>query len=163
MEAVGFWPPRSRAMRTSAFRVRYAKREILCSLSSQSSVFEAASLSKPVFTYGVLKPVDQGKLDLDTPLSSYLPKSYVPDERVGKITARLVLSHRTGFPNCRHDEHRFKKPSSIHVICHRHSALIFQNSTYRSLQILRGNARILPHRNNIFCSTPRLSAIHVTV
>ena len=65
------------------------------------TVFEAASLSKPVFTYGVLKLVDQGKLDLDIPLSSYLPKPYVPDERVGKITARLVLSHRTGFPNWR--------------------------------------------------------------
>ncbi len=65
------------------------------------TVFEAASLSKPVFTYGVLKLVDQGKLDLDTPLSSYLPKPYVPDERIDKITARLVLSHRTGFPNWR--------------------------------------------------------------
>lgn len=68
------------------------------------TVFEAASLSKPVFTYGVLKLVDQGKLDLDTPLSSYLAKPYVPDERVGKITARLVLSHRTGFPNWRGDD-----------------------------------------------------------
>jgi CubicO group peptidase (beta-lactamase class C family) len=65
------------------------------------TVFEAASLSKPVFTYGVLKLVDQGKLNLDTPLSSYLPKPYVPDERAGEITARLVLSHRTGFPNWR--------------------------------------------------------------
>jgi CubicO group peptidase (beta-lactamase class C family) len=68
------------------------------------TVFEAASLSKPVFTYGVLKLVDQGKLDLDTPLSSYLPKPYIPDARVGKITARLVLSHRTGFPNWRGDD-----------------------------------------------------------
>jgi CubicO group peptidase (beta-lactamase class C family) len=65
------------------------------------TVFEAASLSKPVFTYGVLKLVDRGKLDLDTPLSSYWPKPYVPDKRVDKITARLVLSHRTGFPNWR--------------------------------------------------------------
>jgi CubicO group peptidase (beta-lactamase class C family) len=68
------------------------------------TVFEAASLSKPVFTYGVLKLVDQGKLDLDTPLSAYLSKPYIPDERVGKITARLVLSHRTGFPNWRGDD-----------------------------------------------------------
>ena len=68
------------------------------------TIFEAASLSKPVFTYGVLKLVDQGKLDLDAPLSSYLPKPYVPDERVSKITARLVLSHRTGFPNWRGDD-----------------------------------------------------------
>lgn len=65
------------------------------------TIFEAASLSKPVFTYGVLKLVDQGKLNLDTPLSTYLPKPYIPDERVRKITARIVLSHRTGFPNWR--------------------------------------------------------------
>jgi len=64
------------------------------------TVFEAASLSKPVFTYGVLKLVEQGKLGLDVPLTTYLPKPFVAgDERLAKITARIVLSHRTGFPN----------------------------------------------------------------
>lgn len=66
------------------------------------TVFEAASLSKPVFAYGVLKLVEQGRLGLDVPLTTYLPKPYVAgDERLGKITARIVLSHRTGFPNWR--------------------------------------------------------------
>lgn len=73
-------------------------------LVGADTVFEAASLSKPVFAYGVLKLVDQGKLDLDTPLSSYLSKPYIPDERENQITARLVLSHRTGFPNWRGDD-----------------------------------------------------------
>jgi CubicO group peptidase (beta-lactamase class C family) len=67
-----------------------------------STVFEAASLSKPVFAYAVLKLVDQGKLDLDAPLSRHLPTPYVEgDERLNLITARMVLSHRTGFPNWR--------------------------------------------------------------
>jgi CubicO group peptidase (beta-lactamase class C family) len=64
------------------------------------TVFEAASLSKPVFAYGVLKLVEQGKVGLDVPLTAYLPKPFVAgDERLAKITARIVLSHRTGFPN----------------------------------------------------------------
>jgi CubicO group peptidase (beta-lactamase class C family) len=71
---------------------------------TNETIFEAASLSKPAFTYGVLKLVDQGKLGLDVPLTTYLPKPYVQrDERLGKITARIVLSHRTGFPNWRGD------------------------------------------------------------
>jgi CubicO group peptidase (beta-lactamase class C family) len=68
---------------------------------TNETIFEAASLSKPVFAYGVLKLVEQGKLGLDVPLTTYLPKPYVEDERLGKITARIVLSHRTGFPNWR--------------------------------------------------------------
>lgn len=69
------------------------------------TVFEAASLSKPVFAYAVLKLVEQGKLGLDVPLTTYLPKPYISgDERLVKITARIVLSHRTGFPNWRGDD-----------------------------------------------------------
>lgn len=68
------------------------------------SVFAAASLSKPVFAAGVMTLVDDGRLDLDRPLDDYLAEPYLAsDERVGSITARMVLSHTTGFPNWRQD------------------------------------------------------------
>ena len=77
-----------------------------------NTVFEAASLSKPVFAYAVLKLVDEGKLDLDTPLTKYLPGNYDvgDDARLNQITARHVLSHRPGFPNWR----RPNNPLTIH-------------------------------------------------
>jgi CubicO group peptidase (beta-lactamase class C family) len=63
-------------------------------------MFNVGSLSKPVFAYGVLKLVDAGKLKLDEPLALYLPKEFIVDDpRFNQITARIVLSHRTGFPN----------------------------------------------------------------
>jgi CubicO group peptidase (beta-lactamase class C family) len=65
------------------------------------TMFEAGSLSKPVFAYAVLKMVEKGQLDLDAPLSKYLPAYIENDERLNLITARIVLSHRTGFPNWR--------------------------------------------------------------
>ncbi|MBW4634460.1 MAG: beta-lactamase family protein [Iphinoe sp. HA4291-MV1] len=66
---------------------------------TNDTVFAAASLSKPLFAYTVLKMVEQGKLDLDTPLTEYTAKPYISDSRIKLITARMVLSHTTGFPN----------------------------------------------------------------
>lgn len=68
----------------------------------KETIFEAASLSKPVFTYGILKLVEEGKLDLDKPLAEYLCYADVKnDERINSITARMVLTHTSGFPNWR--------------------------------------------------------------
>jgi CubicO group peptidase (beta-lactamase class C family) len=69
----------------------------------ENTIFQAASLSKPVFAYAVFKMVERGTLDLDTPLSKYLPAYIDNDERLNQITARRVLSHTTGFPNWRPD------------------------------------------------------------
>jgi CubicO group peptidase (beta-lactamase class C family)/ketosteroid isomerase-like protein len=69
---------------------------------NDTTVFQAASLSKTTFAYAVMKLVERGELDLDTPLSDYLPGRYIEnDDRVKLITARMVLSHTTGFPNWR--------------------------------------------------------------
>jgi CubicO group peptidase (beta-lactamase class C family) len=77
---------------------------------TDDTVFEAASLSKPVFAYAVMKLVDSGKFDLDKPLNEYLPGNYDvgPDPQLSLITARRVLSHTTGFPNWRGNDPQLK-------------------------------------------------------
>ena len=84
------------------FGVREAGKD---SLVDENTVFEAASMSKPLAAYAALKLVEQGRLDLDRPLCSYLSEPYLRDEPLHqKITARMVLSHTSGFPNWRRDQ-----------------------------------------------------------
>lgn len=68
-----------------------------------TSLFQAASLSKPVFAYGVLKLWERGDLDLDTPLAQFYADPAVSDPQATTITARQVLSHTTGLPNWREE------------------------------------------------------------
>ena len=66
------------------------------------TVFEAASLSKPVFAYAVLQLVGEGVLDLDAPLIDYARLAELAgDPRHREVTARMVLGHTTGLPNWR--------------------------------------------------------------
>ncbi|MGC4046561.1 MAG: serine hydrolase domain-containing protein [Armatimonas sp.] len=68
------------------------------------SVFEAASLSKPVFAYVVLKLADEKLIDLDRPLVQYRRPGYLSDHPdIDRITTRDVLRHSTGLPNWRNN------------------------------------------------------------
>jgi CubicO group peptidase (beta-lactamase class C family) len=97
-----------------AYGVRNAKGEPL----TTDTVMYGASLTKTVFAYAVMQLVDERKLDLDTPLGRYLekplpeygphpvfPDKYGPyadlagDPRWRAITARMCLTHSTGFSN----------------------------------------------------------------
>jgi len=72
---------------------------------TSASIFEAASLSKAVFAYTVLRLVDRGVISLDTPLLHYIGGSYEEFEpgnsAYDRITTRMVLCHRSGFRNWR--------------------------------------------------------------
>ena len=69
---------------------------------SKETLFDAGSLSKTPFTFLVMKMVEQGILNLDTPLYNYLPYPDIAyDDRYKLITARMVLCHTSGFPNWR--------------------------------------------------------------
>lgn len=79
-----------------------------------NTLFEAASMSKPLFAYAALKLVEQGKLELDRPLVEYLPRPYLTNQPAHrKITARMVLTHRSGLPNWRKDGWRSKNPLQL--------------------------------------------------
>ncbi|MBI2422508.1 MAG: beta-lactamase family protein [Candidatus Hydrogenedentes bacterium] len=72
------------------------------------TVFEAASLTKPLLAQSVLKLAEEGRIDLSRPLVEY-HQSTVEVERpewFKQITATHVLSHTTGLPNW----HQSRKP-----------------------------------------------------
>lgn len=66
-----------------------SKREV-----QADTLFQAASLSKPVAALGVLRLVQEGTLALDTPVKKYVNPSQVPGENV--VTLRQLLSHTSG-------------------------------------------------------------------
>lgn len=67
---------------------------------SDSTVFEAASLSKPVFAFLVLQLVDEGTIDLDRPLAEDFAWPRIADQTLYRaLTPRMVLTHQTGLPN----------------------------------------------------------------
>jgi CubicO group peptidase (beta-lactamase class C family) len=70
------------------------------SLSSET-IWPVASLTKPVFAYGVLQLAQAGLLDLDRPLATYLDEPYATGDAFALMTARQALSHTTGLPNWR--------------------------------------------------------------
>jgi CubicO group peptidase (beta-lactamase class C family) len=67
-----------------------------------NTIFNVASLTKPVVAMLALKLASAGKLSLDEPLAKYwIDPDIKTDARHKKLTARPVLSHQTGFANWR--------------------------------------------------------------
>jgi CubicO group peptidase (beta-lactamase class C family) len=69
-----------------------------------NTLFEVASLTKPIVAMTTLRLVDSGRWKLDEPLARYWIDPDVKDDpRHEKLTTRIVMSHQTGFPNWRTD------------------------------------------------------------
>src|SRR5579859_3711385 len=94
----------------------YRDKEKMLPLTTDSTM-SGASLTKVAFAYMVAQLVQEGRLDLDKPVYRYMPRplpeypQYIDlknDPRYRRITARMLLSHTSGFPNWRayEDDHK---------------------------------------------------------
>ncbi len=66
---------------------------------TRATLFQAASISKPVAAFAAMRLVDQGKLRLDDDVNTWLTSWRVPQNaftRQQPVTLRLLLSHRAG-------------------------------------------------------------------
>jgi CubicO group peptidase (beta-lactamase class C family) len=71
---------------------------------TDDTLFHVASISKVYTATLVMQLVDEGKLDLDAPLRTYLPDFRVADPDVSaRVTARHLLSHTSGIDGDKED------------------------------------------------------------
>ncbi|MEK2602165.1 serine hydrolase domain-containing protein [Burkholderia arboris] len=69
-----------------------------------ATVFEAASLTKPIVAFIALQLVEEGWLNLRHPLVDICGEFVPGDLRSHEVTALHVLTHTSGFPNVVRDE-----------------------------------------------------------
>ena len=64
----------------------------------RDTLFQVASLSKWITAWGVMALVEEGKLDLDVPVSTYLTRWQLPESEYDNdgVTVRRLLSHTAG-------------------------------------------------------------------
>jgi CubicO group peptidase (beta-lactamase class C family) len=62
------------------------------------TVFDAASVAKPVTAWGIMKLVEEGLLDLDAPVEQYMTRWHLPPSEYDhdQVTLRRILSHTAG-------------------------------------------------------------------
>jgi CubicO group peptidase (beta-lactamase class C family) len=100
---------------------------------TDSTMFEACSMSKPVFAALVFLLAREGKIDLDRPLSRYLDERELFSQMSYKlITARMVLSHTSGLPNWRKGNEEWGGP--LPVMFSPGSAFLYSGEGYYYLQ-----------------------------
>lgn len=78
--------------------------------ATPSTLYNIASMTKPLSAEVVLRLATRGRLSLDEPMSRFWVDPDLRDEpRRRQLTPRLSLSHRTGFPNWRDGTLRFER------------------------------------------------------
>jgi len=80
-----------------------------CVPAPDNTIFNIASMTKPVVAMLTLKLVESGQWNLDEPLAKYwIDPDVAKDPMHKKLTTRHVLTHQTGFPNWRNGKLTFE-------------------------------------------------------
>jgi CubicO group peptidase (beta-lactamase class C family) len=72
--------------------------------TSSTTLYNIASMSKPISAEVILRLASAGRLSLDEPMfPSWVDPDLAADPRAKLLTARMALDHQTGFPNWRRE------------------------------------------------------------
>ncbi|UCC39731.1 MAG: beta-lactamase family protein [Candidatus Aminicenantes bacterium] len=66
---------------------------------TSKTLFHMASISKPFVATAIMQLVEQDKINLEAPVTTYLPYFKLNDERYKEITIQQMLSHVSGMPD----------------------------------------------------------------
>lgn len=106
------------------FEIEWARGFGVCEVGTTREVtpdtlFQAASISKPVFALAVMRLVQEGQLNLDEDVNTYLTAWRVPAlaDWQPRITLRQLLSHTAGLTIHGFPGYRNSQPLPTTVIC----------------------------------------------
>lgn len=115
------------AMVMMTFFVAFTPRKVRAAEGKRESVKKSApiygigSVSKVMTTAGIMKLCDSKLVDLDEPVTTYIPEFRMADERYRKITVRMLLNHSSG----------------LYGMTDNNAQLIADNSTYAHDNLLQ--------------------------
>jgi CubicO group peptidase (beta-lactamase class C family) len=72
------------------------------------SLFHMASITKPFVATSIMQLVENGKIDLDAPVVTYLPYFRMADDRYKTISVRQMVTHTSGMPDV--EDYEWGKP-----------------------------------------------------
>ena len=97
------------------------------SVLSEQTIYGIGSASKMFATTAILLLVDQGKVDLDEPVVTYIPEFKMADERYKQITVRMLLNHSSGLMGTVYaNSTTYESPNTLY-----HDFVLSQLSTQR--------------------------------
>ncbi len=106
---------------------------------TRETMFGIGSVSKVFTAAAVMKLVDQGLIDLDTPLTAYLPDFEMLSPEYSDITIRMLLNHSSGLPGTNYRGDVTQRPWPE-----------YQEITYQS--ITQSRLKHTPGYMNVYCN-----------